>query len=393
MTLDSTHPNFFIFAGELSGDMHGSMLMKALKVRYPELSFFGVAGPSMRLQGVTGVLRMEDFEVMGFSDVLRSFPRLWQQFYRVRDAILASSPQAAIFIDSPSFSLRMAAALRKAGYKGKIVQYICPTVWAWGTHRIQQMAETFDLLLTIFPFEAAYFANSSLNVQYVGNPLQEAIQKHQYDPYWYKLFRIKHTDQLVALFPGSRVGEIRRNLPKQLEAAKLLHQENPEISFAISCAHEHNMELIQDILLKSQLQQNREVYFVPKEYSYELMRTSRSAIAKSGTVTLELALHKCPTVVVYELTTLNRLIAKYLLRVNLSHYCIVNILRGKTVFPELIAEGVSSQKLYQNLKLLHEAGTLRDHCIKECEEVQLMFKEDHASERAAQAIANTVMIS
>lgn len=390
MTLDSNNPNIYLFAGELSGDMHGSMLIKALRARHPELSFTGVGGPSMRSQGVTGNLRMENFEVMGFSDVLWSLPRLWKQFYQVRDAILAASPQAVIFIDSPSFSLRMAAALRKAGYKGKIVQYICPTVWAWGSNRIQQMSETFDLLLTIFPFEAAYFAKSPLKVQYVGNPLQEAIVKHQYDADWHKLFGIKNSDQLIAIFPGSRVGEIRRNLPKQLEAAKFLQQENPEISFAISCAHEHNMELVQDILAKSQLQHNREVFFVPKAYSYELMRTCRSAIAKSGTVTLELALHKCPTVVVYELTMLNRLIAKYVLRVNLPHYCIVNILRKKTVFPELIAEGFSSQNLYQNLKALYEDGAAREYCLKECQEVQSMFQENNASERAAEAIVNTL---
>lgn len=384
---DPTPSHYFIFSGELSGDMHGSLLIKALKMRQPELSVSGVPGPNMRLQGVHGILRMEDFEVMGFSDVLWSLPKLWHQFCQVRDEILKTSPEAVIFIDSPSFSLRMAAALRKAGYKGKIIQYICPTVWAWGKNRIQHMEKSFDLLLTIFPFEAEYFANSTLKVQYVGNPLQEAIQNHTYDPQWHKLFGIKQTDQLIALFPGSRTAEIRRNLPRQLEAAKLLQQENPEISFAISCAHEHNMELVQGILQKSQLQQNREVFFVPKSYSYELMRASRSAIAKSGTVTLELALHSCPTVVMYQLTTLNRLIAKYVLRVNLPHYCIVNILRQKTVFPELIAEGFSPLNLYKNLKGLHENGVMRDSCVKECQEVQLLLKEGNASERAAEAIA------
>lgn len=386
MTLQN-NDHIFIFAGELSGDMHGGLLIKALKQRIPSLSFAGVAGPDMRAQDVAGVLRMEDFEVMGFSDVLKSFPRLWQQFYHVRDYILDTSPQLAIFIDSPSFSLRMAAALRKSGYKGKIVQYISPTVWAWGESRIHQMAASFDLLLTIYPFEAAYFAKTSLNVQYVGNPLQEAIFHHQYDPHWQKLFGIKQADHLIALFPGSRTSEISRNLPKQLEAAKLLQKENGNISFAISCAHEHNMELVQDILQKSCLQQNKEVFFVPKSHTYELMRDARSAIAKSGTVTLELALHQCPTVVVYQLTLLNWLVAKYILRVNLPHYCIVNILQQKTIFPELIAEGFSPDNLYRHLKTLHEAGAKRDDCLEGCRDVQQLFKDVNASERAAHAIA------
>lgn len=377
----------FIFAGELSGDMHGGLLVKALKSLAPSLSFAGVAGPELRAQGVAEVLRMEDFEVMGFSDVFRALPRLLQQFFHVRDSILETSPQVAIFIDSPSFSLRMAAKLRKAGFKGKIVQYISPTVWAWGENRVDQMAATFDLLLTIYPFEAAYFARSTLNVQYVGNPLQEAILQHHYDPDWDKLFGIKNKDHLIALFPGSRTSEIVRNLPKQLEAAKLLQKEDPKISFAISCAHEYNMELVQEILKKSRLQQNKEVVFIPKSHSYELMRAARSAIAKSGTVTLELALHQCPTVVVYQLTLLNRLVAKYILRVNLPHYCIVNILKQKTIFPELIAQGFTPQNLYQHLKSLHEAGARRDQCLQDCREIQQQFHETHTSQRAANAIA------
>ena len=385
-----SNDHLFIFAGELSGDMHGGLLIKALKQNMPDLTFSGVAGPDMRAHDVTEVLRMEDFEVMGFSDVLRSFPRLWQQFYHVRDYILDTKPQMAIFIDSPSFSLRMAAALRKSGFRGKIVQYISPTVWAWGENRVHQMADTFDLLLTIYPFEAEYFAKTLLKVEYVGNPLQEAIHHHQYDPHWQKLFGIKQVDHLIALFPGSRTSEISRNLPKQLEAAKLLQKENKNISFAISCAHEHNMDLVQDILRKSNLQQNKEVFFVPKSHSYELMRDARSAIAKSGTVTLELALHQCPTVVVYQLTMLNWLIAKYVLRVNLPHYCIVNILKQKTIFPELIAEGFSPQNLYQHLKTLHESGQKRDHCLDECRKVQELFKDADASKRAARAIIELI---
>lgn len=379
--------NVFIFAGELSGDMHGGLLVKALKNLMPSLSFSGVPGPELRAQGVAELLRMEDFEVMGFSDVFRALPRLLQQFFYVRDYILETSPQVAIFIDSPSFSLRMAAKLRKAGFKGKIIQYISPTVWAWGENRVDQMAATFDLLLTIYPFEAAYFARTALNVQYVGNPLQEAILQHQYDPHWDKLFGVKHKDHLIALFPGSRTSEIVRNLPKQLEAAKLLQKEDSRISFAISCAHEHNMELVQEILKKSQLQHNKEVVFIPKSHSYELMRAARSAIAKSGTVTLELALHQCPTVVVYQLTLLNRLIAKHILRVNLPHYCIVNILKQKTIFPELIAQGFTPQNLYHLLKSLHEAGGTRDQCLQDCREIQQQFHEAHASQHAASAIA------
>lgn len=380
----------FMFAGELSGDSCGGMLLHHLKLLVKDLVVTGVGGPKMRAQGLTGPVAMEDFEVMGFSDVLWALPRLWRQFNVIRNFILKKHPNIVIFIDSPSFSMRMARALRKNGYKGKIVQYVCPMIWAWGKHRIAELEAHFDLLLTIYPFERKFFSNSRLNVQYVGNPLQERIKHHTYDPNWQKLFGIKQTDNLIALFPGSRKAEIQRNLPKQLEATKLLQKEHPNASFAISCAHESNMELVQNILKASQVQHNRDVFFIPREYSYDLMRSCRSAIAKSGTVTLELALHQCPTVVVYELTALNRFIAKYILRVKLPHYCIVNILTEKTVYPELIKNGFSSQNLYQNLKHLHEDGPKRIDCMAGCKEVAGILPEIDASSRAAKAIFELV---
>lgn len=381
--------HLFIFAGELSGDMHGGKLLEAFRLNGLHFeSLTGVGGPDMRAQGVDNVFSMEDFDVMGFSDVLRCLPRLWKQFYRIRDHILNTAPQAAVFIDSPSFSLRMASSLRRCGFKGKIVQYISPTVWAWGRNRILKMANTLDLLLTIYPFEAQHFTQTSLKVEYVGNPVHERVRHYQYDPDWHKACGIPQPErqQLLALFPGSREGEIQRNLPKQLKAAQQLHEDYPETSLAISCANDHHKSLILHILNETGWSFKQEIFFVPKKYSYELMRSCRSAIAKSGTVTLELALHGCPTVVVYELTLLNHLIAKYILRVNLPHYCIVNILRGRTVFPELIADGFTPENLIRHIKELHIEGIARKQCVEECLAVQGILKEENASQRAVQAI-------
>jgi len=339
----------------------------------------------MRKQGIEAFLGVEDFSVMGFTDVLKSFPRLWRQFRQVKNQILKHQPEKAIFIDSPSFSLPMARALRKRGYKGKIIQYISPTVWAWGKHRIQKMAETLDVLLTIYPFEAEHFSSSSLNVKYVGNPLKEAINDHKYDVNWKKLFGLNPNTDIIALFPGSRTAEIKKNLPVQLEAAKLLKKDR-KVSLAISCALEHNRELIQNILEKSNLKQNQDLFFIPKAYTYDLMKDSRSAIAKSGTVTLELALHQCPTVVIYKMSWLNKMIAKHALKINLPHYCIVNILKGNTIFPELITENYSPQKIYNALCDLIEDGPLRDQCLQGCLSINDLLLENNASERAATAI-------
>jgi lipid-A-disaccharide synthase len=384
--------HFFIFAGEQSGDLHGRNLIKALKCLFPEVHISGVGGPEMRSQGIHSILRMEDFEVMGFSDVLFSLPKLCKQFYLIRNYILDKQPSVVILIDYPGFNLRMAQALRKKGFKGKIVQYICPTVWAWGKNRIQKMTNTLDLLLTIYPFEAKIFDGLSLRVEYIGNPLFESIQNHQYQDHWREIVGLKKSDTFIAIFPGSRKGEIRRNLPIQLEAASFLKEFNPNICFAVSSAHDEVMSVMRELLEQNSLKINRDIFFVPKAYTYELMRDAHTAIAKSGTVTLELALHQRPTVVVYKLSILNRFVAKYLMRIKLPNYCITNILGEKRIFPELIESGFNSKNLFQNTKILSESGDIRNNCIQECTKIYSLLKNSESSSRAASAIKSLLHV-
>ena len=180
----------FIFAGEVSGDSHGASLVKALKEKKPNIVITGVAGPKLRKEGITGPLVMENFEVMGFTDVILSLPRLIKQFYVTRNYILKENPDAVILIDYPGFNLRMAKALREKKYQGKIIQYISPSVWAWGSHRIIQMEKTLDLLMTIYPFEGAFFSHTSLKVNYVGSPVKEQLSHYKYNDHWQDLLNI-----------------------------------------------------------------------------------------------------------------------------------------------------------------------------------------------------------
>ena len=329
---------YFILAGEASGDLHGRELMRALKGIDPSLSLRGVGGPRMRREGLLVDLPMEEFQVMGFSAVLKQLPRLWKHFFYLRDLIIEAKPSAVILIDYPGFNLRLARALRQKGFKGKLVQYICPSVWAHGKKRIQTLISSFDLLLTIFPFEASYFSQSPLKVEYIGHPLVETIHNHSYEASWASQVGLSSTAHLVAFFPGSRSAEIKRHLPLQLKVAALLKEKHPEIQLAFSCSPEIFYEhapnhFPQDLCL------------VPSHYNYELMQACRVAIAKSGTVTLELALHHVPTVVHYSLSSFDYLIAKYILRLSLPHYCIVNLLSNKEVFPELMARDLSPSTL------------------------------------------------
>jgi lipid-A-disaccharide synthase len=379
----NTHSSLFVFAGEPSGDLHGSHLLKALKLQSPSLNVIGVGGPKMREQGITSLLQMEDFEVMGLTDVLKNLPKLWKQFRIVLNYILTVNPQAVLLIDYPGFNLRLAKALRKKGYKGKIAHYIAPTIWAHSQNRIEHMAKTLDLLMIIFPFEKDCFSATDLPVVYVGNPLTEYLQNYSYQEDWRSTAGLDISLPIISLFPGSRAGEIYRNLPEMLAAASKLQQEYPELQFAISCTNIITQKIIQSLLHSVNLQK---AYAVSSQYNYEMMRDSSAAIAKSGTVTLELALHECPSVAVYKLGFLNWLYAKFVLGLKLSSYCIVNIIKGQIVFPELIEHGFSAQNIYLKAKELYTAGSEREACLYACRQVKEILYGNKASEKAAEQI-------
>ncbi|MCE2983819.1 MAG: lipid-A-disaccharide synthase [Parachlamydia sp.] len=336
----------FIFAGESSGDLHGSHLMQSLKGK---MTFEGVGGPLMRKVGMQCLLPMEEFMVMGFTDVFKSFHRLVKSFYKVRDFILSSLPDCVLLIDYPGFNLRLAKALRKKGYKGKIVQYICPTVWAHGKKRIETMASSLDLLLVIFPFEVDCFKHTALKTAYAGNPLLETLQAYPYDPHWKKKLILPDVP-FIALFPGSRPGEIKRHAPSFLQAASKLKNKDEKMVFFLSCTHESHASSLIACIEESPLTLGKDVFIVPREYTYEMMQGCEGALAKSGTITLELALHEKPTVVAYQLTKLNYMIAKYLLRLSLPYYCIVNHLAQKKIYPEFMQTKLDAGVLAEEIE-------------------------------------------
>ena len=167
--------DLFIATGEMSGDLHGAKLIHELLALQPNLQIGAVAGPKMRELPITEFFPMESLRVMGFIDVFLALPKLARQFFAIRNQILKLNPKAVVFIDYPGLHLRLARSLRKKGFKGKLVHFICPTVWAWGKKRIPQMGKTLDLLLTLFPFEKKCFAHTKLPVQYVGHPLALSV--------------------------------------------------------------------------------------------------------------------------------------------------------------------------------------------------------------------------
>lgn len=363
--------DLFVFAGEKSADMHGAAVLAALKAERPELQIVGVGGPNMRAVGMECLLQMEQFQVMGFIDVFVSLPSLLRHFYTIVRAIMRLQPKVVLTIDYPGFNLRLAKALRKRGYTGKIVHYICPSVWAWGQERIRTMAKTLDLLLCILPFEPPLFSHTSLSALYVGHPLIDKLRSYRYNSLPF------HVEKpILALFPGSRRKEIERNLPVQLEACRHLQD---DFHIALSISAPHYADRITSIAEQKGMSR---MDFVPAEYTYELMRSAHFSIAKSGTVTLELALHQTPTIVTYAVTPIDAFIAHDLLRIRLPFYALPNIIAQKEVFPEYIGKYLNAQTLRSHIDTLLKPARYQE-CKQECGEVRDLLGERSASREAA----------
>ena len=381
-------PDIFIFAGEASGDLYGAKLIEQLRKEIPQAEFFGVGGPKMRLAGLELLYPMERFRVMGFSDVLKALPMLIRSMLHLKKVIMQRRPQLCLFIDQPDFGIRLAKKLRAAQFAGKIVQFVAPSVWAYKKKRADVCAKNFDLLLTLFSFEPAHFAHTPLKTVWAGHPLVEAIENGQNTP---------HKEAIVSIFPGSRPAEILRNLPNQLEAACLFCQDenNAQNHFeiAISVASSAFLPEIQAVInkMRRKTRYDGKVQLVPFDERYSLMQKSSFALAKSGTVTLELALHQVPTIVTYTLTRLNRFIAKNILKLDLPFYCIVNILKQKEVFVELIKAKTEAKDILEALLSLHIDEPRKMACKKECKELfSLLQGEKKPIHTACDAILTTI---
>lgn len=356
--------DLLISAGEISGDLHGAKLLDVLFRIKPDLQVGAVAGPQMRQFPIQEIFPMENLQTMGFLDVLPALPRLVNAFYLLRNYILKVQPKTVVCIDYPGFHLRLARSLRKKGFSGKLIHFICPTVWAWGKGRIPLMAQNLDQLFTLLPFEPACFAHTSLKTVYVGHPLARAIANFRPSG----LFEGK----ILGIFPGSRKTEIKRNLPLQLLVAQRLQTLDPSLKLAIS-----KTGLPLDV---------PGAMIVEPADSYELMRSCHLALATSGTVTLELALHHTPTVVSFAIRKMDQWIAQKIFRIDLPFYALPNIVASQEVFPELFGSNLTEEALFSHAKTFLQDRLARERCVSACKKVSALLGTQDAAFEAARAI-------
>ena len=369
----------FFVAGEASADNHGAALMRSLRELDVYLDFIGRGGPQMRaIAGGQFKNWIDDAAVLGLWEVIRKYGYFRVQFHETLNEVQESKPDAVVLIDYPGFNLRLAHALRKRSPRQKIIYYISPQVWAWNRGRIKEMARSLDLMLCIFPFEADLYNKSGLRTVFVGHPMIDRLRAQKID--------IKRDTNLIGLFPGSRLREVRKIFPVMLESLPELQKQNRDMRFEVAAASEelaHEMRKMLD-----QRAQDQQGIQIKVGETAALMQRAFAGIVASGSATLEAAYFQLPFVLVYKVAWPTYLAAR--LVVSVKYLGMPNVLADREVVPEFIQDRARPDAIVKAVRRLIEDADARDRMIAELDTIIGKLGEGGASEQAAHAIIEEI---
>ncbi len=362
----------FLIAGEASGDLHGSNLIKALiqKDATIDLRFWG--GDLMeKAASRKPEKHYKALAFMGFVEVVMNLGRIVQNFKKCKEDILVFQPDALVLIDYPGFNLRMAKWAKSQGIK--VYYYISPKVWAWKESRVHKIKKYVDTLFTIFPFETAFFKKYDMHVEYVGNPLVDAIAEYRTTSDERRVTVRGVEKPIVAILPGSRRQEVSTKLPVMLEAAGKF----PEYQFVIAGAPS-----LEETFYAPFIEGYDAKILFGK--TYEILESAEAALVTSGTATLETALFGVPQVVCYIASPISYTIAKRLIKI--KFISLVNLIFDREVVRELIQDACNVDQVAEELSFVLQGGKKRAQQAKDCATLIEMLGNGSASEKVASKI-------
>jgi lipid-A-disaccharide synthase len=361
---------YFIIAGEASGDLHGSNLVKELKALDPKADIQGWGGDKMQAAGVEVQKHIRELAFMGFVEVLMNIGKILKNFNLCKKQILHFHPDVIICVDYPGFNLRMAKWGKIKGFK--IAYYISPTVWAWKENRVETVRQYVDRMICILPFEKDFYATKNVTVDYVGHPTVDVIE------YEKSVASSIEGNKLIALLPGSRKQEIDKMLPIMLEATKTL----TECRLVIAQAPNLDRDVYQPYLKDHRIE-------LVQHKTYDILKVAKAAIVTSGTATLETALFGVPQVVCYIANGLSYAIAKRLVKVD--YISLVNLILHRESVLELIQHDMTVENVKTELeKLLYDA-TRKNQLRNDYAELSDILRQGGASKKTAVIIHNLLL--
>jgi lipid-A-disaccharide synthase len=368
-----------IVAGEASGDMLGAALIAAMKQQLPDAVFLGIAGPRMIEQGCQALFPSEKLAVMGLVEVLGHFRELSAIRRQLIAHFLADPPDVFIGIDAPDFNLGLEGTLKRGGIP--TVHYVSPSVWAWRRYRLKKIARSTDLMLTLLPFEAAFYEEHHIPVRFVGHFLADAIPVEVNRAAARTRLGLPQDGEVVALLAGSRMTEVRMLGAVFIAAAKRLLESRPQLRFVAPLASEATQALFREQL---QAQGGDVPISVIAGQSQQALAAADAAMVASGTATLEALLLKCPMVMAYRLKPVTYWLAKRLVKV--AYFSLPNLLAQRPLIPELIQDAVTAERLAAAVEAHLDDKQATAQLIAQFREMHLSLRRDAARQAAAAVI-------
>lgn len=327
-----------LVAGEESGDILGSGLMRELKQLYPRVEFRGVGGRRMTAEGLESLFPMERLSVMGLVEVLKRLPELLRRRKRLVQELLDWRPDLFVGIDAPDFNLGVERALKRKAVP--TVHYVSPSVWAWRQKRLDKIEEATDLMLCFLPFEARFYAGTSVDAQFIGHPLASQLPLPLSRQQAKEQLGLSSEKRLVALMPGSRRSEVEKLAPDFIETANWLARNRTDLQFVIPAANEARYQQLTELLAANN--GDARILLVASD-SQRVLAASDAVLIASGTATLEAMLSGCPMVVAYRMAGLTYKIISRMLRT--PFVSLPNLLANERLVPELFQDQVRAEVL------------------------------------------------
>ena len=329
----------FILTGEPSGDKLASKVIRELK-KYSEIEYLSVGGENLKALEIRSIYDLKEITYIGFTSVILNIFKINRKINETVKAIIDFNPDILFTVDSPDFTLRVAERVKKQNKKIKTVHYVAPQVWVWREKRVKKIKKFIDHILLLFSFEKDYFEKENVSNEFVGHPLLDDTSESKIDIN--QIF--EKNKALISVYPGSRISEIDTLMPILLNFIELMNKDNQDFIYIFHSTKQHS-ELIQNYIKKSNTK-NCEVISDDKIKSHTLKK-SIFAVAKSGTVSLEICKSKIPSIILYKMNFFNYLIVKTLIKVKFAN--IINIAANEEVIPELLQSKCNAKNIYNSV--------------------------------------------